>query len=114
MKSFRNHVQLIGRLGADPEVKTLDKGLKVARLSLATNEVLLRQGKRVEETVWHRLVVWGKLADTCQQFLSKGREVAVSGRLTYNTWKDSNGQTHTNTQIVVNELLLLGGSTAAR
>jgi single-strand DNA-binding protein len=114
MKTFRNHVQLIGRLGADPEVKNLEKGMKVARLSLATNEVIMRQGKRVEETSWHRLVVWGKLASTCKQYLRKGREIAVSGKLTYNTWKDNKGQMHTDTQIVVSELLLLGSPAAAR
>ncbi len=110
MKTFRNHVQLIGRIGSDPEVKTLDKGMKVARLSLATHEKSMRQGKRVEETSWHRLIVWGKLAETCEHFLRKGREIAVSGRITYSNWTDSKGQTHSETQIVVNELLILGNS----
>ncbi|MGC8866226.1 MAG: single-stranded DNA-binding protein [Bacteroidales bacterium] len=113
MKSIRNQVQLIGRLGADPEVKTLDKGLKVARLSLATHEVIVKNGRREEQTLWHRLIVWGKQAETCEKFLKKGREIAISGRLAYNTWKDDKGQTHSQPEIVVNEVVMLSNPARA-
>ena len=113
MNSMRNHVQLIGRLGADPEVKTLEKGNKVARLSMATQETFTRDGKKSRQTIWHNLVVWGRLADTCGQYLKKGREIAIEGRLTYNTWKDKQGLDHHRTEIVVYELVMFGNGNPA-
>lgn len=112
MNSLRNRVQLIGRLGADPEVKQLEKGMRMSRFSLATNEVLMREGKKVQQTQWHTLVVWGKLADTCARFLKKGKEVAVEGKIIYHTWKDKQGLEHNSTEIVVSELVMLGVSTS--
>jgi len=110
MNSLRNRVQLIGHLGVDPEVKTLDSGKKVARFSLATNdEYTGKNGEKVKQTQWHQLVVWGKLADTCEKYLSKGKEIAIEGKLTYRTWDDKDGKTHNMTEIWVNELLMMGG-----
>lgn len=109
MKSLRNSITLIGRLGQDPEVRTLDKGNKMARFSLATNDSYTAQdGKRVETTQWHNLIVWGKLAGVCEQHLTKGKEIAVDGKLTYRNWEDKSGNKHTSAEIIVNDLLFLG------
>jgi single-strand DNA-binding protein len=110
MNSLRNRVQLIGRLGADPEVKNLEGNKKVARLSIATNdEYTDKSGQKVKQTQWHNLVVWGKLAETSEKYLVKGKEIAIEGKLTYRTWNDKDGKTHNITEIVVNELLMMGG-----
>ncbi|GAP42303.1 single stranded DNA-binding protein [Lentimicrobium saccharophilum] len=110
MNSLRNRVQLIGHLGADPEVKTFENNRKVARLSLATNdEYTDKEGQKVKQTQWHQLVVWGRLADTCEKYLAKGKEVAIEGKLTYRTWNDKDGKSHNITEIMVNELLMMGG-----
>ena len=110
MNSLRNRVQLIGHLGADPEVKTFENNRKVARLSLATNdEYTDKEGQKVKQTQWHQLVVWGRLAETCEKYLSKGKEVAIEGKLTYRTWNDKDGKSHNITEIMVNELLMMGG-----
>ncbi len=112
MNSLRNRVQLIGNLGADPEIKSLEGNKKVARFSLATNdEYTDKSGQKVKQTQWHQLVVWGKLADTCEKFLNKGKEIAVEGKLTYRTWNDKDGKTHNITEVVVNELLFMGTKT---
>ncbi|MEA5111621.1 MAG: single-stranded DNA-binding protein [Lentimicrobium sp.] len=110
MNSLRNRVQLIGHLGADPEVKTFENNRKVARLSLATNdEYTDKEGQKVKQTQWHQLVVWGRLAETCEKYLTKGKEVAIEGKLTYRTWNDKDGKSHNITEIIVNELLMMGG-----
>ncbi|PKP00912.1 MAG: single-stranded DNA-binding protein [Bacteroidetes bacterium HGW-Bacteroidetes-9] len=109
MNSLRNRVQLIGNLGADPEIRTFDGNKKVARFSLATSdEYTDKEGKKVKQTQWHQLVAWGKLAETCEKYLNKGKEIAIEGKLTYRTWDDKDGKTHNMTEIVVNELLFMG------
>lgn len=109
MNSLRNRVQLIGNLGSDPEVKTLEGNKKVARLSLATNdEYTDKNGQKVKQTQWHQLVVWGKLAETCEKYLNKGKEIAIEGKITYRTWDDKDGKTHNMTEIIVHELLMMG------
>ncbi len=109
MNSLRNRVQLIGHLGADPEVKTLESNKKIARLSIATNdEYTDKNGQKVKQTQWHNLVVWGKLAETCEKYLVKGKEIAIEGKLTYRTWNDKDGKSHNITEVVVNELLMMG------
>ena len=109
MNSLRNRVQLIGHLGADPEVKTLESNKKIARLSIATNdEYTDKNGQKVKQTQWHNLVVWGKLAETWEKYLVKGREIAIEGKLTYRTWNDKDGKSHNITEVVVNELLMMG------
>jgi single-strand DNA-binding protein len=110
MNSLRNRVQLIGRLGNDPEIRNLEKGSKMAKFSLATSETYVaKDGKKTEETQWHNLVVWGKLSEVCEKYLKKGNEVAVEGKLTYNTWQDKEGRTRTNPEIRVTSLNLMGG-----
>lgn len=109
MSTLRNSVQLIGNLGNDPEVVNLESGRKLAKFSLATNETYKnQQGEKVTETQWHNLVVWGKTAEIAEKYLAKGREVAVNGKLTYRNYEDKNGVKRYITEIVVNDLQLLG------
>jgi single-strand DNA-binding protein len=109
MNSLRNRVQLIGHLGMDPEVKTLESNKKVARFSLATNdEYNNKEGEKVKETQWHQIVVWGKLAETCEKFLTRGKEVALEGKLTYRNWTDKDGVVHYITEVIANEILFIG------
>ena len=105
-----NKVIIIGRLGADPEVKQISSGNTVARLSLATSESWTdREGQKQERTEWHRVVVWGKLADLCGKYLSKGRQVYVEGRLQTRSWEDQQGQKKYATEVVANTVQFLGG-----
>jgi single-strand DNA-binding protein len=116
MNAMRNKVLLIGNLGQDPEIKTLESGKKVARFTLATNESFKNsEGQKVEETTWHNIVAWNGLADTASRFLKKGREVAVEGKLVYRSYEDKKGVTKYITEIVLNDLLLLrSGKGAAK
>lgn len=110
MKNLRNSVQLIGRLGAKPEVRTFDNGKKMAKLSLATSEIFKDQsGEKVTRTTWHNLVAWGKTATILENHTDKGNEIAVEGKLTYSNYTDKEGIERYVTEIVVNELVLLGG-----
>ena len=110
MNALRNRVQLIGNLGNDPEVITLDSGKKLAKFSIATNENYKNaQGEKVTETQWHNVVVWNKTAEIVEKYLSKGNEVAVEGKLTTRSYEDKEGVKKYITEVVVNELLMLGG-----
>ena len=94
MNALRNKVQLIGRLGKDAETITFDDGKVKARFPVATNETFRNgEGEKVERTQWHDVVAWGGLAEVAGQYLKKGAEVAVEGRLTYRTYEDGEGQT---------------------
>jgi single-strand DNA-binding protein len=109
-----NKVIVIGRLGADPEVKTVGSGQQVARLSVATSENWTdREGQKQERTEWHRIVAWGKLADLCGKYLVKGRQVYVEGRLQTRSWEDPQGQKRYTTEIVANTVQFLGAGGAA-
>ncbi len=108
MKSLRNSVQLIGRLGKDPDVKMFNKNKK-ATFSLATSDIYKNQkGERVEDTQWHNVVIWGSLADIAEKFLKKGQEVAVEGKLVHRNYETDNGEKRFVTEINVNDLVLLG------
>lgn len=107
MNALRNKVQLIGHVGQEPEIKILDGGKKLAKLTLATNEVYFNNKEKVTETQWHNIIAWGKTADVIESFVNKGKEIAIEGKLTYNTWEDKDGNKRTTTEIVANELLLL-------
>ncbi|ANH83917.1 single-stranded DNA-binding protein [Niabella ginsenosidivorans] len=110
MYALKNKVQLIGNLGNAPEVKATTTGKKVARFSIATNEVYKNaKGERVTETQWHNLVAWGKVADIAEKYLEKGREVAVEGKLVNRRYEDKSGQKKQVTEILVQELLMLSG-----
>ncbi len=110
MFALKNKVQLIGNLGNTPEIKTLETGKKMARFSVATNEIYRNaKGEKVTETHWHNLVVWGKMADIAEKYLAKGREVLIEGKIVNRSYNDKEGQKKYVTEIQVNELLLLGG-----
>ena len=109
MNTLRNRVQLIGNLGMDPEMRTLESGKKMARLSLATKDNFKNaKGERVSETTWHQLVAWGKTAEIMEQYLKKGSEVAIDGKLVSRSYEDKSGQKRFITEVVVNELLMIG------
>lgn len=106
-----NKVIVIGRLGTDPEVKTVTSGQTVCRLSVATSENWTdREGQKQERTEWHRIVVWGKMAEICGQHLSKGRQVYVEGKLQTRSWEDQQGQKKYTTEIVANSVQFLGAN----
>lgn len=108
MNALRNKVQLIGNLGMDPEVKALDGGKKLAKVSIATNETYKNaKGERVTETQWHNLIAWGKTAEIVEKFLKKGSEVAVEGKLINRNYIDKEGIKRYVTEIEVSELLML-------
>lgn len=108
MTSLRNSVHLIGRLGADPEVIEFESGKNKARFSIATSDFAYdKDGTRVEETQWHNVVAWGKLAKIAADYLKKGKEVALEGKLTSRKYEDKEGQAKYYTEIVANEILML-------
>ena len=105
-----NKVILIGNLGNDPEMRHTPNGAGVCEFRLATNEAWTdKQGQRQERTEWHRVVVWGKKAEVCSKYLSKGRQVYVEGRLRTRSWEDKEGQTRYTTVVVANDVQFLGG-----
>ncbi len=109
MSTLRNRVQLIGRVGNDPEVKSFDGGKKVANINIATNDFYKNEkGERVEQTEWHRVVAWGKTAEIIEQFVTKGKEIAVDGKLTHRSYDDKDGTKRFITEVVVNEIQLIG------
>ncbi|HAT64907.1 single-stranded DNA-binding protein [Aureisphaera sp. CAU 1614] len=109
MNTLRNKVQLIGNLGNDPEIVTLESGKKLAKFSIATNESYKNnKGERVTDTQWHNVVAWGKTAEIIESFVTKGKEVAIEGKLTTRSWEDKEGQKRYTTEVVCNELLMLG------
>ncbi len=109
MSTLRNKVQLIGNLGNDPEIIDLEGGKKLAKFSIATNESYKNnKGERVTDTQWHNIVAWGKTAEIVESYVVKGKEVAVEGKLTTRSWEDKDGQKRYTTEVVCNELLLLG------
>lgn len=104
-----NKVILVGRLGQDPEVKTISSGQQVATINIATSENWVgKDGQRQEKTEWHRVVAWGKLADLCGKYLAKGRQVYVEGRLQTRQWEDQQGNKRYTTEIVANTVQFLG------
>jgi len=108
MSSLRNSVQLIGHLGKNPEVKQLESGRFVAKVSVATNDIYKNsKGEKVIETQWHNLVAWGKQAENMQKILKKGDEVAIQGKLTHRSYEDKEGITRYVTEIVINEFVKL-------
>ena len=109
MNNLRNRVQLIGHVGNDPEIKTLEGGKKLANITLATNDYYKNaQGERVEQTEWHRLTAWGAIADLIEKYVSKGKEIAIDGKLTHRSYDDKNGEKRFVTEVTINELVLLG------
>lgn len=102
---------LVGRLGADPEVKTLESGTKVSSIRLATSERYKdRNGNQQESTEWHNVVLWRGLADITEKYLNKGDQVYIEGRIKTRKWTDKDGNDRYSTDIVANEMTMLGGS----
>jgi len=109
MNNLRNRVQLIGHLGNKPEIKTTESGKKYVRFSLATNEVYKNaKGEKVTDTEWHNVVAWNKNAEIAEMYLDKGKEIALEGKLSTRSYDDADGKKKYFTEIVCNELLLLG------
>ncbi len=109
MSHLRNKVQLIGHLGMNPEIKILESGKKLAKFSIATNESYKNaKGEKITDTQWHHVIAWNKTAEIAEMYLEKGKEVALEGKLTNRSYEDTNGAKRYITEIVCNELLLLG------
>lgn len=113
-----NKVILIGNLGKDPEVRYTPGGQAVANFNIATNENWTdKQGQKQERTEWHRIVVWGKAAELCGEYLSKGRQVYIEGRLQTREWNNKEGQKQYTTEVVANPVggvvFLSGGERGA-
>lgn len=110
MNTLRNKVQLVGNLGNTPEVITLESGKKLAKFSMATNETYRNNnGEKVTDTQWHNIVAWNKTAEIIENYLDKGSEVMIEGKLTTRSWDDKEGNKRYITEVVCNELLMLGG-----
>jgi single-strand DNA-binding protein len=110
-----NKVILLGRLGQDPELKHTPSGAAVCNFSLATSESWndKNSGQKQERTEWHRVVVWGKLAELCNQYLAKGRQAFVEGRLQTRSWDDKQGQKRYTTEINATTVQFIGGQASA-
>ncbi|MCA1751601.1 MAG: single-stranded DNA-binding protein [Cryomorphaceae bacterium] len=106
-----NKVIVLGFLGIDPEVRTLESGAKLARLRIATSEAYTaKDGQRIEQTEWHNVVVWRGLADVAEKYLTKGKQVYIEGKLKTRSWKDQEGNDRYTTEIVADNMQLLGRS----
>jgi single-strand DNA-binding protein len=115
MSRSLNKVQLIGNIGSEPEIRVTPSGAKVAKLSLATNRVFQgRDGQQQDRTDWHRLTFFGKLADLVEQWVKKGDKLYVEGRLEYSQTQDEQGGPKYWTDIVVNEMMMLGSGSGGR
>jgi len=108
MNALRNKVQLIGRLGQDPEIVTFKDGNKIAKFSMATDDSYKdKEGQKVERAYWHNVVVKGGLVNVVENYVTKGQEIAVEGKLTNRSWDDKDGTKHYITEVLCNELLML-------
>ena len=109
MNALRNRVQLIGNLGTEPEIITLESGKKLAKFSIATNETYKNaKGEKVTDTQWHNVVAWNKTAEIIEKYVQKGNEVVVEGKLTSRSYETKEGDKRYITEVVCNELLMLG------
>jgi len=108
MNNLRNKVQLIGNIGQTPELKNLESGKSVLNFSLATNESYKdEKGEKITNTSWHNIVAWGKTAELLSELTKKGSSIAVEGKITYRSWENKEGQKIRETEIVIEEFLLL-------
>ncbi len=104
-----NKVILIGNLGADPEIKSLTSGTMVANFRMATTENRVNpSGEKTAFTEWHRIVAFGRLAEICRDYLNKGKQVYIEGRLRTRTWEDKDGNKRSTTEIVATQMQMLG------
>jgi single-strand DNA-binding protein len=108
MNQLRNQVQLIGHLGRDPEVKHFANDKIVAKFPLATSETYRNeQGVKTTDTQWHNIVIWGKLAKVAEEYLQKGMQIAIKGKLTHRIYEDKDGMKRTITEIITFDLMML-------
>nr|BFF38214.1 single-stranded DNA-binding protein [Tenacibaculum mesophilum] len=109
MSTLKSKVQLIGNVGQEPAITNLEKGRKVARFSLATNENYKdSKGEKQTDTNWHTIVAWGKAAEIIEKYVSKGKEIAIEGKLTSRSYEDNDGVKRYVIEVVADEILLLG------
>ncbi|MEZ7496555.1 single-stranded DNA-binding protein [Leeuwenhoekiella aequorea] len=109
MSTIRNQVQLIGNVGQEPTLTTLESGKKVIRFSLATNEFYKNsKGEKVQDTQWHTVVAWGKTAELIENYAPKGKELALTGKLKSRSYEDKDGFKRYVTEVEASEILLLG------
>ncbi|MEM6813009.1 MAG: single-stranded DNA-binding protein [Bacteroidota bacterium] len=109
MSMIKNHVQLIGNVGQDPTITNLESGKKVARFSVATNENYKdSKGEKQTDTNWHTIVAWGKTAEIVEQYVAKGKEVGIAGKLKTRTYTTDDGNQRYVTEVVAGEILLMG------
>ncbi len=105
-----NKVMLLGRLGRDPELRYTGSGKAVATFTMATSSQWKDQdGNDQERTEWHRIVAWSRLGEICAEYLSKGKQVYLEGRIQTRDWEDQDGNKRTTTEIVLNDMIMLGG-----
>jgi single-strand DNA-binding protein len=107
MNALKNKVSLIGRLGVNPEVSTLESGRKLARFTLATNESYKQNGEWQELTQWHTIIAWGKTAERTQKTLLKGQEIILEGRLVHQNYETKTGEKRFSTNVEMNEFMIL-------
>ncbi|MAN26888.1 MULTISPECIES: single-stranded DNA-binding protein [Mesonia] len=108
MNALKNKVQLIGNLGNNPEIIYLESGKKLAKFSLATNETYKNaKGEKVTNTQWHSLIAWGKTVEIIENYLEKGKEVMIEGKLTSRNYETKTGEKRYITEVQINELLIL-------
>lgn len=109
MNTLKNRVQLIGNVGQDPEIKNLEGGRKLANISLATNDSYTNEkGEKITDTQWHRLTAWGNTAEIIEKYVTKGKEIAITGKISYKSYDDKNGEKRFATEITINELQFVG------
>lgn len=109
MSTLKNHVQLIGNVGQEPTITHLESGKKVARFSIATNEHYKNnKGEKVQSTDWHTVVAWGKTAQIIENYVGKGKEIALTGKLRTRSYTTDDGNQRYITEVEANEILLLG------
>lgn len=109
MRTLRNKVQLIGNVGTTPEIKNLENSTKVATFSLATHEFYKNsKGEKIQDTQWHTIVAWGAVADIVEQYVTKGKEIALEGKLRTRSYENKAGDSKTITEVLAYEVVLLG------
>jgi single-strand DNA-binding protein len=114
MNNISNSVRLIGRLGTDPEIRSVGEDRKVAHFSMATDEIYKdAAGNKIKDTCWHQVVAWNGHASLAEQYLHKGQEVAIEGRLNNRSYTDKEGNKKYVSEVVVKEILLLGKAPAS-
>ena len=114
MNALTNRVQLIGNLGTNPEVKTMDAGTKMARFRMATNESYRNnKGEKITETQWHTVIAWGKIAEIAEKYLVKGKEVIIEGKLVNRSYNDKDGNKKYVTEVQLLDMMMLGEKATA-